>query len=128
MGGLLLTAQAGVTLTPALLALGGLLVAALGALLGGAVAWGRFAQTLDQLRADHAELRVEVRKGQSDGAQIAAVAQRVADQAAEIKMLRDARHDHAAALARLTEKLDALAARLGHAEDDLRRSHHPSPR
>jgi hypothetical protein len=128
---LALLAQAthpGVTLTPGLLALLGLLVAALGALLGGGAAWGRFAATLEQLRADHADLRAEVRKGQADGAQLAAVAQRVADQAAEIKALRDARHDHAAALARLAERQDALASRVGHLDDDVRASRHPSPR
>jgi len=124
----LLLAQAapGVTLTPGLLALGGLLVAALGALLGGAAAWGRFAATLEQLRSDHADLRAEVRKGQADGAQLAAVAQRVADQAAEIKGLRDTRHEHAGQLARLVERVDSLTSRVGHLDDDVRRSAHPT--
>lgn len=123
------TAQAaqasGVTLTPALLTLLGLLVAALSALIAGAVAWGRFSSALETLRADHADLRAEVRKGQADGAQLAAVAQRVADQAAEIKGLRDGRHDHAAMLARLSEKVEALSSRVGHIDDDVRRSSHP---
>lgn len=127
---LLAQAQAapGVTLSTGTLALLGLLVAALSALLAGGVAWGRFSAVIDQLRADHADLRVEVRKGQADGAQIAAVAQRVADQAAEIKILRDARHEHGSSLARLSERLDALTARVGHIDDDVRRSTHPSPR
>lgn len=116
---------AGVTLTPALLTLLFGLVAALSALLAGGVAWGRFSAALETLRSDHADLRAEVRKGQADGAQLAAVAQRVADQAAEIKMLRDARHEQAATLARLSEKIDALGARVGHIDDDVRRSSHP---
>lgn len=122
------TAQAsGVTLTPALLALLGVLVAALSALVAGAVAWGRFSSALETLRADHADLRAEVRKGQADGAQLAAVAQRVADQAAEIKGLRDGRHDHAAMLARISERLDALSSRVGTLHDDVRHSSHPHP-
>jgi outer membrane murein-binding lipoprotein Lpp len=128
MSPLYLTAQAGVTLTPALLALLGMLVAALGALLGGGVAWGRFAATLDQLRADHADLRVEVRKGQADGTQIAVLCQRSSDLESEVKGLRAKTHELGTAITRLTTQHDALASRVGTLHDDVRASHHPSPR
>jgi outer membrane murein-binding lipoprotein Lpp len=117
----------GVTLTPALLALGALLIGALGALLGGGVAWGRFAATLEQLRADHADLRAEVRKGQADGAQIAVLSQRLSDQDAEVKRLRTTAHDLGTAVATLRAHHDALASRVGHLADDVRASHHPPP-
>lgn len=122
---LLAQAAPGVTLTPGLLALLGLLVAALGALLGGGVAWGRFAATLEQLRADHADLRVEVRKGQADGAQIAVLSQRLADQDAEVKRLRAVAHDLGTALATLRAQHEALSSRVGHLDDDVRRSSLP---
>lgn len=125
---LVLLAQAGVTLTPPLLALLGMLIAALGALLGGGVAWGRFAATLEQLRADHTTLVAKVERATADGAQIAALQQSVADLRAEVAGLRQSRHDHGAALARHATLLDTLSSRVGHTEDDLRASRHPSPR
>lgn len=125
---LLAQAAPGVTLTPALLALGGLLVAALGAILGGGVAWGRFAATLEQLRADHTTLVAKVERATADGAQIAALQQSVADIRAEVAGLRQSRHDHGASLARHATLLDTLSSRVGHTEDDLRASRHPSPR
>lgn len=125
---LALIAQAGVTLTPALLALGGLLVAALSALIAGAIAWGRFAAALEQLRADHADLRADVKRAAEAGAQIAVLQQAVADLRAEVTLLRDRSHKSASEDTRLGTLLDALAARVGHAEDDIRRSHIPSPR
>lgn len=125
---LLAQAQAapGVTLSTGTLALLGLLVAALSALLAGGIAWGRFSAVIEQLRADHADLRVEVRKGQADGAQIAVLSQRLADQDAEVKRLRQTAHDLGTALATLRAHHDALASRVGHLDDDVRRSTHPS--
>ena len=126
----LLFAQAapGVTLTPALLALLGMLVAALSALVAGGVAWGRFAGALETLRGDHAELRADVRRAAEAGAQIGAIVQTIADLKAEVGALRDFKHKHGTAFERLAERVEGLASRLGHAEDDIRRSHHPSPK
>jgi len=121
-------AAPGVTLSTGTLALLGLLVAALSALLAGGVSWGRFSAALDQLRSDQRDLKDEVRKATADGQEIAVLRQRIADQGAEVKGLRDAKHDHGQALARLSERLDALTARVGHLDDDVRRSTHPSPR
>lgn len=127
-----LTAQAsqgtGVTLTPGLVALFGLLFTAFGALIGGGAAWGRFAATLEQLRADHADLRVEVRKGQADGAQIAVLCQRSSDLESEVKALRAKTHELGTAITRLATQHEALAGRVGTLHDDVRASHHPSPR
>lgn len=121
-------AAAGVTIPTAFLVLAGFLLTALGVLAGGAVAWGRFQATLEQLRADQAELKDAVRKGQADGAQIAVLQQRAADQDAEVKRLRQTVHDLGTSLARLTATVESISSRVGHLDDDLRRSHTPSPR
>lgn len=125
---ILLTAQAGVTLTPPLLALAGLLVAALGALLGGGVAWGRFAATLEQLRSDHADLRADVKRAAEAGAQIAVLQQSVADLKARVEVLGDRSHKAASESTRLATLLDALTGRVAALTDDVRASHHPSPK
>lgn len=127
MSALYLTAQA-VTLTPALLTLLGLLVASLSALVAGGVAWGRFASALDQLRSDHADLRADVKRAAEAGQQIAVMQQSIADLRAEVTLLRERSHKSASEDTRLGTLLDALAARVGHLDDDLRRSHTPSPR
>lgn len=115
-------------MTPALLTLLGLLVASLSALVAGGVAWGRFAAALETLRSDHRDLAARVEKATADGQQIALLQQSVADLRAEVMSLRQKAHDQMGINSRVATLLDTLSSRLGHAEDDLRRSTHPSPR
>lgn len=55
------------TITPPLLTLLGLLVAAVSALIAGGVAWGRFAAALDQLRQDHRDLAALLERRHNGG-------------------------------------------------------------
>jgi hypothetical protein len=122
---LLAQAAPGVTLTPGLLALGGLLVAALSALLAGGVAWGRFDAALTQIRSDHAELRADVKRAAESGAQIAVLQQAVADLRARVELLGTRSHQAASEATRLATLLDALTSRVGEISDDVRHSSHP---
>lgn len=125
---LTLTAQAGVTLTPALLTLLFGLVASLSALIAGGVAWGKFSAALEQLRVDHAELRADVKKGAADGAQIATMQQSISDLRTEVNGLRQRAHKSETEAATLRAEVNALDRRVGTLADDLRASHHPSPK
>jgi len=46
----------------------------------------------------------------------------------EVKGLRQAKHEQASKLLELTGRVSTIDSRVGHLDDDLRRSHTPSPR
>jgi len=114
-----------VTLSPILLALLGLLLSALGAVVAGAVAWGRFAAALDRLREDHRELRVEVQRAVDAVTSIAVAKQRLDALEAEARDLRAAKHTQASSITRLEAELAAVRATAERAHDEARASHHP---
>lgn len=87
--------------TPPILTLLGLLIAAVSALIAGGVAWGRFAAALDQLRQDHRDLAARVERAIADGAEIGVLRQSLADLRAEVSALRDHRHRVSTDLARI---------------------------
>jgi uncharacterized protein (DUF3084 family) len=115
-----------VTISPILLALLGLLVSALGALLAGGVAWGRFAAALDRLREDHRELRTEVQRAVDAVTGLAVARTRLDVLEAEVKDLRTAKHAAASELATLRAELVAVRRTAETAHDEARASHHPS--
>ena len=98
------------TISPILLALCGLLLSALGAVVAGGIAWGRFASALDRLREDHRELRTEVQRAVDAVTGLAIARQRIDTLEAEVKDLRSAKHSHASELAALRAELDGVTA------------------
>lgn len=127
VGGLLRKAAGHrVTISPVLLALCGLLLSALGAVVAGGIAWGRFASALDRLREDHRELRTEVQRAVDAVTGLAIARQRIDTLEAEVKDLRSAKHSHASELAALHAELASVRKTAEHAHDEARASHHPS--
>lgn len=112
-------------ISPILLALLGLLLSALGAVVAGAIAWGRFAAALDRLREDHRETRDEVKKLVGEVTGVALAKQRLDALEAEVSKQRDARHAQASAITRIEAELAAVRTTAERARDEARASHHP---
>jgi uncharacterized coiled-coil DUF342 family protein len=115
-----------VTISPVILALLALLVSALGALLAGGVAWGRFAAALERLREDHRDLRTEVQRAVDAVSGLAVARTRLDALESEVRDLRAAKHSQASELATLRAELSAVRKTAETAHDEARASHHPS--
>ena len=114
------------TLSPILLALLGLLLSALGAVVAGGIAWGRFASALDRLREDHRETRDEVKRLVDTVTKHAVTQSRVETLEVEVRDLRASKHSQASDLATLRAELAAVRKTAETAHDEARASHHPS--
>jgi methyl-accepting chemotaxis protein len=119
------------TLSPVLLTLCGLLLAALSALLAGGIAWGRFASALDQLRDDHKGLRADLKAAVEALTGVAVLRQRVEQLEGEVRDLRTAKHTTASTVTRLEAELEQVRRTADRATDavhDLAHTPHGVPR
>ena len=112
------------TISPVLLALCGLLLSALGAVIAGGVAWGRFAAALDRLREDHRETRDEVKRLVDTVTGLAVARTRIDALEAETRDLRAAKHTQASQITRLEAELSAVRTTAERAHDEARAAHH----
>lgn len=105
------------TISPILLALCGLLLTALSALLAGGVAWGRFAAALERLREDHQGLRADLKTAVDALSSVPVMRQRLDAVEGEVRDLRAAKHTQASAVTRLEAELEQVRRTADRATD-----------
>jgi len=105
------------TLSPILLTLCGLLLAALSALLAGGIAWGRFASALEQLRDDHKGLREDLKKAVDALTGVPVMRQQIQSLEIEVRDLRDAKHRMASAITKMEAEFGELRRTVDRAAD-----------